>query len=71
MTITARKAKFANPGAFFASLNSTCDSMVLIPAEAVSGSPLEWKKTRRGREQFYHVPTGECWQYTGVHPGVN
>lgn len=60
----ARKAKFSSPSTNFATVNSTCDRMVVIPGEAVTGSPLVFRETwNRGREGFYEVPINLCWQF--------
>lgn len=64
ITVPVRKAKFSNPSTLFATINSTCDSLVVIPGEAVTGSPLVFRETlNRGREGFYQVPINLCWQF--------
>lgn len=72
ISVPARKAKFSNPGSLFATVNSTCDRLVIIPGDAVTGSPLVFKETRnRGLEGFYEVPIGLCWQFDVRPSGSN
>lgn len=57
VSIPQRKAKFSNPSMFFGTLNPTCDTAIIIPGEAITGSPLVFKRTaNRGIEGFYEVP---------------
>lgn len=72
ITVPARKAKFSNSNTLFATINSACDRLVVIPGEAVTGSPLVFRETRnRGREGFYEVPIDLCWQFPICCSGVN
>lgn len=72
ITVPIRKGKFSNPYSLFATVNSSCDRMVVVPGEAVTGSPIIYKGTKnRGLEGFYAVPVNMCWQFNVEPSGRN
>lgn len=64
ITIPLRKEKFASPVAYFATVNSSCTAVVVLPASVVTGSAVVLRNTKdRGWEKFYDVPIGSGWQF--------